>query len=541
MEVFINNNNNVGRTRRLADDDLYERNANASSIVSSGNIGAGDCNERTDSSADDDCDNEILNRNYTNTSGLVGLQNIANTCYMNAALQALSNTPPLTRYFLECGDIIEANCDMAGPNSSQRKTGLAKSYHRLVKDMWQKHARTNGYIVPTGILYGIRNVHPMFRGFQQHDTQEFLRCFMDQLHEELKEVTPPPPDVLVRNTSSASNLSGVSIGAIDSPQIVSDDDRSACSTPLSQSEAEYETCDSGVSEQSSLSDEMSILCSTKSTTKPASSAMSASITSSGVGSCYGIQLHSAPTSAYSRSPSPTASQRTIKSVQSSSSKFTGHRSNSVSSLNSMTNLSAGASSPQQMHPDGSSASGAAKLPHRSIISDVFDGKLLSSVQCLTCDRISTREETFQDLSLPIPGKDHLNVLHQSQGMLTPMSSSNALNCPEGVSAPTLVRDVIFYLFFICLKSQDGWLWWIWNWVRSFFWGPAVSLHDCMSAFFSADELKGDNMYRYLTPIPSTQIARYNLIDFAAARSATSCGMASNFRECLRCPKCFAFT
>lgn len=44
-------------------------------------------------------------------------------------------------------------------------------------------------------------------------------------------------------------------------------------------------------------------------------------------------------------------------------------------------------------------------------------------------------------------------------------------------------------------GQDGWIWWLWNWVRSFFWGPAVTLHDCMSAFFSADELKGDNMYR----------------------------------------------
>lgn len=57
-----------------------------------------------------------------------------------------------------------------------------------------------------------------------------------------------------------------------------------------------------------------------------------------------------------------------------------------------------------------------KNQHRSIISDIFDGKLLSSVQCLTCDRVSTREETFQDLSLPIPGKDHLVALHQSQGI-----------------------------------------------------------------------------------------------------------------------------
>lgn len=44
-------------------------------------------------------------------------------------------------------------------------------------------------------------------------------------------------------------------------------------------------------------------------------------------------------------------------------------------------------------------------------------------------------------------------------------------------------------------GHDGWIWWLWHWVRSFFWGPAVTLHDCMSAFFSADELKGDNMYR----------------------------------------------
>lgn len=29
------------------------------------------------------------------------------------------------------------------------------------------------------------------------------------------------------------------------------------------------------------------------------------------------------------------------------------------------------------------------------------------------------------------------------------------------------------------------------------WGPTVGLHDCLAAFFSADELKGDNMYRYV--------------------------------------------
>lgn len=110
----------------------------ANAVTSSGAGGGmyvGD--DAYESSADDDYDAD-----GQLSGGLVGLQNIANTCYMNAALQALSNTPPLTGYFLECGDIIEANNEVTIPN--QRKTGLAKSYHRLVKDMWLRHKRTNG-------------------------------------------------------------------------------------------------------------------------------------------------------------------------------------------------------------------------------------------------------------------------------------------------------------------------------------------------------------------------------------------------------------
>jgi len=66
---------------------------------------------------------------------------------MNSALQALSNTPPLTRYFLECGPILVKN---------ERKPNLARSYLRLMQEMW--HPKRLGYVTPSNILYGIRNV-----------------------------------------------------------------------------------------------------------------------------------------------------------------------------------------------------------------------------------------------------------------------------------------------------------------------------------------------------------------------------------------------
>lgn len=350
-------------------------------------------------------------------NGLVGLKNIANTCYMNSALQALSNSPPLTGYFLECGSSIVQT------NNSRSKIGLAKSYLRLIKELWLNKRR--GYIVPDEIIRGISTIHPMFRGYQQHDTQEFLRCFMDQLHEELKEVITPPEFLTPQVDDEVQE---------DSP----------CPSPSSQSEAEYETCDSGVSEQSSLSDE--VAATTKRMRK------------------------------ISRSPSPTANQRhNINAASSSSIPTIGSSimTNRTGSSNSLTSQSGN----QQTKENASSPP---KVIQRSIISDVFDGKLLSSVQCLTCDRVSTREETFQDLSLPIPGRDHLAVLHHQPPSPPPMqmpSTSSGVNC----------TDVVY-------QNHDNWLWWFWNWFRSFFWGPAVNLHDCMGAFFSADELKGDNMY-----------------------------------------------
>ena len=55
---------------------------------------------------DVDVDVDDMEEESLTPRGLCGLTNIGNTCYMNSALQALSNSPQLTTYFLMCKGIL---------------------------------------------------------------------------------------------------------------------------------------------------------------------------------------------------------------------------------------------------------------------------------------------------------------------------------------------------------------------------------------------------------------------------------------------------
>ncbi|XP_052740855.1 ubiquitin carboxyl-terminal hydrolase 20 isoform X2 [Bicyclus anynana] len=371
--------------------------------------------------------------------GLVGLQNMGNTCYMNAALQALSNTQPLTSYFLECAAAVAV---LAG----DKKPGLSRAYQKLIKEMWSR--RTRGYVVPNGILYGIRNVHPMFRGYHQHDTQEFLRCFMDQLHEELKEPVwdSTSDDKLTSEAGVEQNSQNIHIrrraassGASDAPYFA----RMRRKSPATSSYSEART--DGYLRVQSPSEGVS------------RHRRSASF--AGTQFAYNMVTHQINGN----------TEATHRDVGSES-----ELSCSSEAEERYETCSSGASDAPDPRPEpapntwmaggGGDGSGAR---YRSIISDVFDGKLLSSVQCLICDRVSTRVETFQDLSLPIPSREHLAMLRCQQPLLNH-------HAPHG--------------------AQESWIWWLLSWLRSWFYGPIVSLQDCLAAFFSADELKGDNMY-----------------------------------------------
>lgn len=64
--------------------------------------------------------------------GVVGLRNIGNTCFMNAALQCMSHTIELTNYFLRS----EYKLDTNATNVMGTQGKLAESYASLIYEMW---------------------------------------------------------------------------------------------------------------------------------------------------------------------------------------------------------------------------------------------------------------------------------------------------------------------------------------------------------------------------------------------------------------------
>ncbi|XP_074054032.1 ubiquitin carboxyl-terminal hydrolase 4 isoform X2 [Macrotis lagotis] len=117
--------------------------------------------------------------------GLCGLGNLGNTCFMNSALQCLSNTAPLTEYFLKDEYEAEINRD----NPLGMKGEIAEAYAELIKQMWSGR---NTQVAPRMFKTQVGRFAPQFSGYQQQDSQELLAFLLDGLHEDLNRVKKKP-------------------------------------------------------------------------------------------------------------------------------------------------------------------------------------------------------------------------------------------------------------------------------------------------------------------------------------------------------------
>ena len=110
-------------------------------------------------------------------SGLTGLVNIGNTCYLNSCLQLLSHT-------YELNNFLDSNKRQLNTNSEAK---IYTEWNSLRNMMWSE----NCTIAPYGFVKSVQEIaktkgYEMFTGFAQNDVFEFLLFIIDCLHETLK-------------------------------------------------------------------------------------------------------------------------------------------------------------------------------------------------------------------------------------------------------------------------------------------------------------------------------------------------------------------
>ncbi|OQR84513.1 ubiquitin-specific protease [Achlya hypogyna] len=124
--------------------------------------------------------------------GVVGLQNLGNTCFLNSVLQCLSNSQPLLAYFLatdpETGEpLYKREINHRNPLGMGGK--IATAFAKLLRQLWSGEYTV---VSPTNLKFVIGEYAPAFAGYNQQDSQEVLSFILDGLHEDLNRVLDKP-------------------------------------------------------------------------------------------------------------------------------------------------------------------------------------------------------------------------------------------------------------------------------------------------------------------------------------------------------------
>ena len=104
----------------------------------------------------------------------VGLDNIGATCYMNATLQSLSNTPGLSDYFLDKNKKIKEG----------KSNIISNEYYTTVQNLWDFDKDFKSF-PPNSFKKVLSQLNPLFQGIAANDSKDLINFLLERFHQEL--------------------------------------------------------------------------------------------------------------------------------------------------------------------------------------------------------------------------------------------------------------------------------------------------------------------------------------------------------------------
>ena len=150
-------------------------------------------NNNNNAAVDNSSINDIKNLDYfpiknieqINITPMIGLTNIGQTCYMNAALQCFSNTKALLSYFLNYNNLqyLKNNAVII---SDESEPSLVIEFLKLIRHLWCDSPKSS--FAPNEFKKAIGQIEPLFKNFEANDAKDFVNFMVMRLHDELNGV-----------------------------------------------------------------------------------------------------------------------------------------------------------------------------------------------------------------------------------------------------------------------------------------------------------------------------------------------------------------
>ena len=123
----------------------------------------------------------------------IGLQNIGATCYMNATLQALSNTDKFTTYFLTRYKFDQ--------NNKNKK--MSNEMYKVLINLWDENKKKGDY-PPNDFKNSLSEENSLFAGIQANDSKDLINFLIERFHQEMN--LPSPNQININNVNQMNEM-----------------------------------------------------------------------------------------------------------------------------------------------------------------------------------------------------------------------------------------------------------------------------------------------------------------------------------------------